>query len=105
MNRSKLMINERNTDKDWEKIGLENPYWGVISAPEFNYLKEENVDLLEEKGRLVVAVPNYESYDALFYKSFWAGYDTPRHLWHLNQKITEQIKQFGIILQHHQPEQ
>tara|TARA_B100001287_G_scaffold257816_1_gene243707 strand:+ start:446 stop:1225 length:780 start_codon:yes stop_codon:yes gene_type:complete len=41
------MINERNTDKDWEKIGLENPYWGVISAPEFNYLKEENVDLLD----------------------------------------------------------
>lgn len=44
------------------------------------------VDLLEEKGRLVVAVPNYESFDALFYKSYWAGYDTPRHLWHLNQK-------------------
>ena len=44
------------------------------------------VDLLQEKGRLVVAVPNYQSFDALFYKSFWAGYDTPRHLWHLNQK-------------------
>ena len=42
------MINERNSDKDWEKIGLENPYWGVISAPEFNYLKEENKDLLDK---------------------------------------------------------
>ncbi len=43
------------------------------------------VDLLEVKGRLIIAVPNYESYDALFYKSLWAGYDVPRHLWHLNQ--------------------
>ena len=43
------------------------------------------VDLLEEKGRLIIALPNYESYDAMFYKSFWAGYDVPRHLWHLNQ--------------------
>ena len=48
-------------------------------------------DLLKEKGRLVVAVPNYESFDALFYKSYWAGYDTPRHLWHLNQKAVINI--------------
>mgnify|MGYP001175034755 CR=1 FL=1 len=41
------MINSRDTDEDWEKIGLENPYWGVLSSPEFNYLKEENKDLLD----------------------------------------------------------
>ena len=47
MYQSTLMINERNTDKDWKKIGFDNPYWGVISAPEFNYLNEENKDLLD----------------------------------------------------------
>ena len=41
------MINERNTDKDWAKLGLENPYWGVISAPEFNCLTEDSKDLLD----------------------------------------------------------
>lgn len=40
---------------------------------------------LKENGTLVVAVPNYKSYDAKFYKNFWAAYDVPRHLWHFNQ--------------------
>ena len=50
-----------------------------------NQTSQALADLLDKKGRLIIAVPNYESYDALFYNSFWAGYDTPRHLWHLNQ--------------------
>ncbi len=42
--------------------------------------------LLKENGTLIVAVPNYHSFDAKYYKSFWAAYDVPRHLWHFNQK-------------------
>ena len=62
------------------------------------------VDLLEEKGRLVVAVPNYESYDALFYKSFWAGYDTPRHLWHLNRKsVIDMFVKRGLAFRYSKP--
>ena len=62
------------------------------------------VDLLEEKGRLVVAVPNYESYDALFYKTFWAGYDTPRHLWHFNQKaIIHMFVKRGLTFRYSKP--
>lgn len=41
--------------------------------------------LLKEEGRLVIAVPNYKSYDANFYKEFWAAFDVPRHLWHFSQ--------------------
>ena len=33
----------------------------------------------------MVAVPNYKSFDATYYKQFWAAYDVPRHLWHFNQ--------------------
>jgi SAM-dependent methyltransferase len=40
--------------------------------------------LLKEDGRLVVAVPNYTSFDASFYKEFWAAYDVPRHLYHFS---------------------
>lgn len=40
--------------------------------------------LLKENGTLIVAVPNYESYDAKYYKEFWAAYDVPRHLWHFS---------------------
>jgi hypothetical protein len=37
---------------------------------------------LHEEGRIFVAVPNPDSFDARFYGEFWAAYDVPRHLWH-----------------------
>ncbi|WP_298779419.1 class I SAM-dependent methyltransferase [uncultured Polaribacter sp.] len=42
-------------------------------------------DLLSDDGRLIIAVPNYKSYDANYYKEFWAAFDVPRHLWHFSQ--------------------
>lgn len=41
--------------------------------------------LLKPHGRLVIAVPNYQSYDAIYYKEKWAAWDVPRHLNHFNQ--------------------
>ncbi|KAA5827437.1 class I SAM-dependent methyltransferase [Algibacter amylolyticus] len=41
--------------------------------------------LLKPNGTLIIAVPNYKSFDAQYYKSFWAAYDVPRHLWHFNK--------------------
>jgi 2-polyprenyl-3-methyl-5-hydroxy-6-metoxy-1,4-benzoquinol methylase len=49
------------------------------------YIKQLKV-LLKEGGTLVVAVPNFKSYDAKYYGKFWAAYDVPRHLWHFSQK-------------------
>ena len=47
--------------------------------------------LLQPEGRIVVAVPNYKSYDAEFYKEYWAAYDVPRHLWHFSQKAIHKL--------------
>lgn len=41
--------------------------------------------LLKPNGVLVVAVPNFRSYDANYYQSYWAAWDVPRHLWHFSQ--------------------
>ena len=41
--------------------------------------------LLKPNGTLIIAVPNYRSYDAQYYKNFWAAYDVPRHLWHFSK--------------------
>ena len=41
--------------------------------------------LLKPNGVLVIAVPNFKSYDAEYYKEYWAAYDVPRHLWHFSQ--------------------
>ncbi|MEC7782597.1 MAG: class I SAM-dependent methyltransferase [Bacteroidota bacterium] len=37
-------------------------------------------------GVLIVAVPNFNSYDAKYYKNFWAAWDVPRHLHHFSSK-------------------
>jgi 2-polyprenyl-3-methyl-5-hydroxy-6-metoxy-1,4-benzoquinol methylase len=46
-------------------------------------------NLLEKQGLLVIAVPNINSYDSAYYKSFWAALDVPRHLWHFTPKGLE----------------
>lgn len=48
------------------------------------YIKQIKL-LLNPKGVLIIAVPNYKSFDATYYKSFWAAYDVPRHLWHFSK--------------------
>ena len=47
--------------------------------------------LLKEEGRLIIAVPNHESYDAKNFGEYWAAYDLPRHLWHFDKKTLTNI--------------
>ena len=47
--------------------------------------------LLQPNGRIIVAVPNYKSYDAFFYKEHWAAFDVPRHLWHFSQSTIHKL--------------
>lgn len=42
--------------------------------------------LCKPGGRIVIALPNYKSYDGQYYKAEWAAYDVPRHLNHFDQK-------------------
>ena len=51
--------------------------------------------MLNEEGTLVIAVPNYKSYDAQVYKKHWAAYDVPRHLWHFSKKSIKTL--FGKV--------
>lgn len=41
---------------------------------------------LKEKGKLVIAVPNIDSYDNQLFEENWAAYDVPRHLYHFDQE-------------------
>jgi 2-polyprenyl-3-methyl-5-hydroxy-6-metoxy-1,4-benzoquinol methylase len=50
----------------------------------YEYL-EQLKKLLKPNGVLLIAVPNYKSYDASYYKEYWAAFDVPRHLWHFSQ--------------------
>lgn len=46
---------------------------------------------LKEKGLLIIAVPNPTSYDAKYYKEYWAAYDVPRHIFHFSKKGMENL--------------
>lgn len=60
--------------------------------------------VLKPNGRLVIAVPNFKSYDAEHYKNFWAAYDVPRHLWHFSKtSISELFKRAHLKLIEIQP--
>jgi 2-polyprenyl-3-methyl-5-hydroxy-6-metoxy-1,4-benzoquinol methylase len=61
--------------------------------------KQEILKLLKPQGILILALPNYKSYDALFYGMYWAGFDVPRHLFHFNKKAVKNLfhKEFEII--------
>ena len=55
--------------------------------------------ILKPNGRLIIAVPNYTSYDAQYYKKYWAAYDVPRHLYHFSPtSIQLLLKQFDMHL-------
>ncbi len=41
---------------------------------------------LNDHGIIFIAVPNHESYDAVSYRSLWAAYDVPRHIWHFKRE-------------------
>ena len=41
--------------------------------------------IVKPNGTIIIAVPNYKSYDASYYNRFWAAYDVPRHLWHFSK--------------------
>jgi SAM-dependent methyltransferase len=45
---------------------------------------EQAHEALTSLGTVVVALPNFCSWDAQKYGDMWAGYDVPRHLWHFS---------------------
>lgn len=47
--------------------------------------------LLKPGGRLIIALPNYQSFDCQHYKSYWAGWDVPRHLNHFRPVVIRSI--------------
>jgi len=61
--------------------------WHVLEhVPNLEEYISNLKQLLKPNGTLIIAVPNYKSFDANYYGKFWAAYDVPRHLWHFSQK-------------------
>ena len=60
--------------------------WHVLEhVPDLEVQIKTLKRLLKPNGTIFIAVPNFKSFDAKHYKSFWAAYDVPRHLWHFSK--------------------
>lgn len=61
--------------------------WHVLEhVPDYNDYINQLKKILKPNGILIIAVPNFNSYDAHHYKNYWAAWDVPRHLWHFSKK-------------------
>lgn len=74
--------------------------WHVLEhVDDLRWQVEQLRRLVKPKGRVVIALPNYKSYDGQYYKELWAAYDVPRHLNHFNKTtLTKIFKASGLEL-------
>lgn len=96
-NAQELAVSKLNKNKNTEIVSDINEVtsqqfdvitlWHVLEhVPDLEIYILKLKTLLKPNGVLVIAVPNYKSYDAMHYKQFWAAFDVPRHLWHFSKK-------------------
>ncbi len=89
----KLVIKENINDiieigEQYDIITL----WHVLEhVPNLIEYIEQLKTLLKDDGTLIIAVPNFKSYDASYYKTHWAAFDVPRHIWHFSKNSIEKL--------------
>lgn len=60
--------------------------WHVLEhIPDIENELKKIKTLLKPNGMIIIAVPNFISWDAKYYSEFWAAWDVPRHLWHFSK--------------------
>ena len=121
-------------EKEWDKVAFEPNEKAIekIQGKNINYITDyqhinscfnvitafhaiEHVDNIHEwfefiKGIskedtvVAVAVPNYNSFDAKYYKEYWAAYDVPRHQYHFSKEsIYKLFRENGFELINEKP--
>ncbi len=66
--------------------------WHVLEhVPDLENQIAELKRLIKPSGTIIIAVPNFKSYDAKHYGKFWAAYDVPIHLWHFSKTAIEKL--------------
>lgn len=64
--------------------------WHVLEhLPDLSGTFERLSSLLNNDGKIFIAVPNYQAYEEKKFRDNWAAYDVPRHLYHFNRESLE----------------
>ena len=66
--------------------------WHVLEhVPDLENQISELKRLLKPNGTILIAVPNFNSFDANYYGKFWAAFDIPIHLWHFSKTAIQKL--------------
>lgn len=66
--------------------------WHVLEhVPNLHEYISELKRLIKPNGTIVIAVPNFKSFDAEYYGKYWAAFDVPRHIWHFSKTTIEKL--------------
>ena len=66
--------------------------WHVLEhVPNLDEYILELKRLVKPTGTILIAVPNFKSFDAEYYGRFWAAYDVPRHIWHFSKTAIDKL--------------
>ena len=79
--------------------------WHVLEhIPDLDSSIKAIYNSIKNKGSLVIAVPNIDSFDSKLYKESWAGFDVPRHLYHFNhESLISFIEKQGFVYNYKKP--
>ncbi|GHC44362.1 class I SAM-dependent methyltransferase [Ulvibacter litoralis] len=78
--------------------------WHVLEhLPDLENTLQKIEAFVKPGGVLIIAVPNFKSYDATFYKNYWAAFDVPRHLWHFSKASMKTLFSSEVTLQKIKP--
>ncbi|OJV87599.1 MAG: hypothetical protein BGO34_11175 [Bacteroidia bacterium 44-10] len=91
--RSELKVKDENGFWKTENSSFDAvTLWHVLEHLEkLNETIHKIKEIITPEGIVVLALPNCRSYDAGFYKGWWAAYDIPRHLWHFSPESLEKL--------------
>jgi 2-polyprenyl-3-methyl-5-hydroxy-6-metoxy-1,4-benzoquinol methylase len=66
--------------------------WHVLEhVPDLDHQINELKRIVKPNGTIIIAVPNFNSYDAKHYGKFWAAFDVPIHFWHFSKKAIQTL--------------
>lgn len=96
--KAKAIAKKKGVSFVGETSELENQSFDVISmwhvlehVPNLENQIKELKRLLKPNGTLIIAVPNFKSFDAKHYGKFWAAYDVPIHFWHFSKTAIKML--------------
>ena len=85
-----------NSEKKYDVITLWHSLEHLNTLTRF--LEKISISL-NANGVVLIAVPNYQSFDAEHYQQDWAAYDLPRHLYHFSpEAMVKLMEKFNFEL-------